>query len=57
MRPHRLTQHLARAGAYVHSATTDLIDRLAGTSPLYTFAGIFADESLERTPENFIGAQ
>jgi K+ transporter len=34
-----------------------VIDWLAGTSPLYTFAGIFADESLERTPENVIGAQ
>lgn len=27
-----------------------------GTSPLYTFAGIFADPSLKPTPENFVGA-
>lgn len=40
----------------VHSLMRADCDTVQGTSPLYTFAGIFADPSLKPTPENFVGA-
>ena len=50
----------ARAETY-HSHQLVLAYRVVygdlGTSPLYTFAGIFSDPKLEATPENFIGAR